>query len=51
MHLRKPISDFHITSNHFLNVYDLVSGFLKFWFQLKVSKVTIIHVFDLKLHQ
>ena len=51
MHMRKLISDFHITSNLFLNVLDLVSGFLEFQLQLKISKVTIIYVSYFKLHQ
>ena len=49
MHLRKLISDFNITSKLFLNVQDLVSGFLELL--LKISKVTIIYVFYFKLHQ
>ena len=44
MDLKKLINDFHITSNLFLSVYDLVSGFLKFELQLKISKVTINHI-------
>ena len=51
MHLWKLISDFNITSNLFLNVQDLVSGFLELQLQLKISKVTIIYVFYFKLHQ
>ena len=51
MHLRKLISDFNITSNLFLNVQDLVSGFLELQLQLKISKVTIIYVFYFKLPQ
>ena len=30
---------------------EIVSSFLEFQFQFKISKVTIIHVFHLKLHQ
>ena len=51
MHMRKLISDFHITSNLFLNVLDLVSGFLEFQLQLRISKVTIIYVSYFKLQQ
>ena len=43
--------DFHVTSNLLLGVSDLVSGFLKLQLQLKISKVTVIHSFHLKLHQ
>ena len=45
------MSDFNITSNLFLSLLDLVSGFLEFQLQLKISKVIIIHLFYLKLHQ
>ena len=45
MHLRKRISDFHVTSN-LLSVQDLVSGFLELQLQLKISKVTIISDFN-----
>ena len=45
MHLRKLISDFDITSNLFLNVQDLVSGFLELQLQPKTRKVPIIYVF------
>ena len=42
MHLRKLIGDFNFTSNLFLNVQDLVSGFLGLQLQLKISNVSII---------
>ena len=45
MHLRKLISDFNFTSNLFLNVQNLVSGFLELQLQSKISKVSIIYVF------
>ena len=48
MHLRKLISDFLITSNLFLSVQDLVSGFQEFQFELKISKVTIVYIFTQK---
>ena len=51
MYLRILISNFNITSNLFLNVQDLVSGFLELQLQLKINKVTIIYVFYFKLHQ
>ena len=52
MHLRKLISDFHITSNLFFECLGCSSGFLELQLQLKICKVTIIHVFYLKLlHQ
>ena len=45
MNLRKLMSDFHIISNLFLSVYDLVSGFLELQLQLNITKVTIVHIF------
>ena len=51
MHLRKLISDFNFTSNLFLNVQDLVSGFLELQLQSKISKASIIYVFYFTLHQ
>ena len=42
--------DFHIASSLSLSVY-LVSGFLEFQLRLKISKVIIIYIFYLKLHQ
>ena len=51
MHLRKLVSDFNITSNLFLNIQDLVSGFLELQLQLKISKATITYVLYFKLYQ
>ena len=50
MYLSILISNFNITSNLFLIVQDLVSGFLELQLQLKLNKVTIIYVFYFKLH-
>ena len=54
MHLRKLISDFHITINlffFFLECLGLNFSFHKIPLTIKISKGTITHVFHLKLHQ
>lgn len=46
MHLGKLLTDFRITSILYFNKIWLGSGFLAFHLQLKVTRVTIIHIFN-----
>ena len=51
MHLRKLMTDFHITFTLYFKKLVFSSAFLAFYLQFKVRKVTLIHIFHLQLHK